>query len=46
MDEIAFWRVFLVFGSALALGGSGLFAIKLLLSTTGRRKIMDIFSRR
>jgi len=46
VDEITFWRAFLVLGSALALGGSGLFALKLLLSTTGRRKIMDIFNRR
>ena len=43
MDEILFWRIFLVLGSLGYLGASGLFALKLLAASTGRERIIDLF---
>jgi len=45
MDLILFWRVFLVLGSLLYLGASGIFTLKLLAASTGRKRILDLFTR-
>jgi hypothetical protein len=45
MDEILFWRIFLILGSLAYLGTSGLFALKLLAASTGRKRIIDFFIR-
>ncbi|MEC7820588.1 MAG: hypothetical protein VYD26_04375 [Actinomycetota bacterium] len=46
MSEIIFWRILLVLGSGVVLGGSGLFALKLILSTTGKKKLSDLIPRK
>ena len=45
MDAVLFWRIFLVLGSLLYLGASGLFALKLIAASTGRKRIIDLFIR-
>ena len=46
VSEIIFWRILLVLGSGVVLGGSGLFALKLILSTTGKKKLSDLIPRK
>ena len=45
MDLILFWRIFLILGSLMYLGASGLFILKLIAASTGRKRIIDIFIR-
>ena len=45
MDLILFWRIFLILGSLLYLGASGLFTLNLIAASTGRKRIIDIFIR-
>ena len=45
MDLILFWRIFLILGSLMYLGASGLFTLKLIAASTGRKRIIDLFIR-
>jgi hypothetical protein len=45
MDEILFWRIFLLGGILTCLGVMGLFTLKLLAASTGRKRIIDFFIR-
>jgi hypothetical protein len=45
MDEILFWRIFLIGGILTFLGVMGLFTLKLLAASTGRKRIIDFFIR-
>lgn len=45
MDAIIFWRFFLVLGSLAYLGASGIFTLKLIAAATGRKRILDFFTR-
>ncbi|MFL2678153.1 MAG: hypothetical protein ACJ0GN_02230 [Candidatus Actinomarina sp.] len=45
MDEILFWRIFLLGGILTFLGVMGLFTLKLLAASTGRKRIIDFFIR-
>ena len=43
MDEILFWRIFLLGGILIFLGVMGIFTLKLLAASTGRKRIIDFF---
>jgi hypothetical protein len=43
MDEILFWRIFLLGGILTFLGVMGIFTLKLLAASTGRKRIIDFF---
>ncbi|MDC0051141.1 hypothetical protein OAJ17_00210 [Acidimicrobiaceae bacterium] len=45
MDEILFWRIFLLGGILTFLGVMGLFTLKLIAASTGRKRIIDFFIR-
>ena len=45
MDEILFWRIFLLGGILTFLGVMGIFTLKLLAASTGRKRIIDFFIR-
>ena len=45
MDQILFWRVFLLGGILTFLGVMGIFTLKLLAASTGRKRILDFFIR-
>ena len=45
MDEILFWSIFLLGGILTFLGVMGLFTLKLLAASTGRKRIIDFFIR-
>ena len=45
MDEILFWIIFLIGGILTFLGVMGLFTLKLLAASTGRKRIIDFFIR-
>jgi hypothetical protein len=43
MDEILFWKIFLLGGILTFLGVMGIFTLKLLAASTGRKRIIDFF---
>ena len=43
MDQILFWRIFLLGGILTFLGVMGIFTLKLLAASTGRKRIIDFF---
>tara|TARA_B100000902_G_scaffold43716_1_gene51389 strand:+ start:17361 stop:17498 length:138 start_codon:yes stop_codon:yes gene_type:complete len=45
MDQIIFWRIILIGGSLTFLGAMGIFTLKLLAASTGRKRIIDFFVR-
>jgi len=45
VEAISFWRIFLVLGSLAYLGASGIFTLKLIAAATGRKRILDFFTR-
>ncbi|MDA7543530.1 hypothetical protein N9M07_00930 [Candidatus Actinomarina sp.] len=45
MDQILFWRIFLLGGILTFLGIMGIFTLKLLAASTGRKRILDFFIR-
>ncbi|MBT3874307.1 MAG: hypothetical protein ACJ0F9_01395 [Candidatus Actinomarina sp.] len=45
MDQILFWRIFLLGGILTFLGVMGIFTLKLLAASTGRKRILDFFIR-
>jgi hypothetical protein len=45
MDQILFWRIFLLGGILTFLGVMGIFTLKLLAASTGRKRIVDFFIR-
>ncbi|MCH1415704.1 MAG: hypothetical protein ACJ0GD_04210 [Candidatus Actinomarina sp.] len=45
MDQIIFWRIFLLGGILTFLGVMGIFTLKLLAASTGRKRIIDFFIR-
>ena len=45
MDQILFWRIFLLGGILTFLGVMGIFTLKLLATSTGRKRILDFFIR-
>jgi len=45
MDQILFWRIFLLGGILTFLGVMGIFTLQLLAASTGRRRILDFFIR-
>ncbi len=45
MDQILFWRIFLLGGILTFLGVMGFFTLKLLAASTGRKRILDFFIR-
>ena len=45
MDQILFWRIFLLGGILTFLGVMGVFTLKLLAASTGRKRILDFFIR-
>jgi len=45
MYQILFWRIFLLGGILTFLGVMGIFTLKLLAASTGRKRILDFFIR-
>ena len=45
MDQILFLRIFLLGGILTFLGVMGIFTLKLLAASTGRKRILDFFIR-
>jgi len=45
MDQILFWRIFLLGGILTFLGVMGIFTLKLLAASTRRKRILDFFIR-
>ncbi|MBC8480847.1 MAG: hypothetical protein ISQ80_01230 [Candidatus Actinomarina sp.] len=45
MDAILFWRIFLLGGILTFLGVMGIFTLKLIAASTGRKRILDFFIR-
>ncbi|MDG1740881.1 MAG: hypothetical protein P8H47_05705 [Candidatus Actinomarina sp.] len=45
MDQILFWRIFLLGGILTFLGVMGIFTLKLIAASTGRKRILDFFIR-
>jgi len=45
MDQIFFWRIFLLGGILTFVGVMGIFSLKLLAASTGRKRILDFFIR-
>jgi|TARA_Y100000588_G_scaffold96060_1_gene104125 hypothetical protein len=43
MDQIILWRIILIGGILSFLGGMGIFTLKLLAASTGRKRILDFF---
>jgi hypothetical protein len=43
MDQILFWRIFLLGGILTFLVVMGIFTLKLLAASTGRKRIVDFF---
>ena len=43
MDQIILWRIILIGGILSFLAGMGIFTLKLLAASTGRKRILDFF---
>ena len=43
MDQIILWRIILIGGILSFLGGMGIFTLKLLAASTGRKRILEFF---
>ena len=43
MDQIILWRIILIGGILSFLRGMGIFTLKLLAASTGRKRILDFF---
>ena len=45
MDAIMIWRIVLVLGTLGFLGAMGIFTLKLIAASTGRKRLIDLFIR-
>ena len=45
MDAILIWRIVLILGTLSFLGTMGLFTLKLIAASTGRKRLIDLFIR-
>tara|TARA_B100000700_G_scaffold263665_1_gene300961 strand:- start:1607 stop:1744 length:138 start_codon:yes stop_codon:yes gene_type:complete len=45
MDVIIIWRIVLVLGTLGFLGTMGIFTLKLIAASTGRKRLIDLFIR-
>ena len=45
MDQILFWRIILIGGILSFLGAMGIFTLKLIAASTGRKRLIDLFIR-